>query len=365
MLTEKLTAILRRLPLPAAWLEKLGVEESPIDRGKAHKARRLYLYLPRSERNRRLTMLLITAVLLLVFVVSAVNLIDYGLDYAASQQASAQLRRENQQLKEAERQSAALMTALPTETPAPTPESTPISQPEPAQLDLAALPTATPVSRLKPLKYPANPYSIVSNRFQKLRRQNPDIIGWITIDEMLDEAVVQRDNKYYLTRDYKGYHNVNGAIFLDETCDLRTRPYSLMLYGHNMKTGLMFGGLRNYENITYYRNNPFITFDTLYEDGRYVVFSVCTVSTDADDWRYINWSWLNSTSVELRQKVINELLRFSIYSTSINVRADDQLLLLITCVDEASDRRVIAARRIRDNEGEEYLKTVVNKTRKK
>ena len=31
---------------------------------------------------------------------------------------------------------------------------------------------------------------------------------------MLDEAVVQRDNSYYLNRDYRGYHNANGAIFL-------------------------------------------------------------------------------------------------------------------------------------------------------
>ena len=30
MLTEKLTAILRRLPLPAAWLEKLGVDRVVI-----------------------------------------------------------------------------------------------------------------------------------------------------------------------------------------------------------------------------------------------------------------------------------------------------------------------------------------------
>lgn len=60
---------------------------------------------------------------------------------------------------------------------------------------------------------------------------------------------------------------MNGAIFLDESCDLSTRPYTLMLYGHNMKSGAMFGNLRNYENLTYYKNNPFIKFDTAYEDG--------------------------------------------------------------------------------------------------
>lgn len=57
--------------------------------------------------------------------------------------------------------------------------------------------------------------------------------------------MVQRDNTYYLNRDYLGYHNDNGAIFLDMGCDLTGNPKALILYGHNMKTGAMFGNLRN------------------------------------------------------------------------------------------------------------------------
>lgn len=199
----------------------------------------------------------------------------------------------------------------------------------------------------------------------KIRRQNDDIIGWLTIKDLLDEAVVQRDNQYYLDRDYRGYHNKNGAIFLEESTTLRTRPYTLMLYGHNMKTGATFGGLRNYENLTYYRNNPFVTFDTLYEDGRYVIFAVCTISTNPRNWRYVNFAHLNSSYVELRQQAIDSLFRFSDYSRQIDVQPDDQILLLITCVGEETDRRIIAARRLRDDETEEGLLRIVQRTRKK
>ena len=42
----------------------------------------------------------------------------------------------------------------------------------------------------------------------------------------------------------------------------------------------------------------------------------------------------------------------------------DQLLLLITCVDDQDERRVVAARRIREDETEDGLQRSVNRTRK-
>lgn len=301
------------------------------------------------------------AALVAVFAFSAIQLVSYGLDYAEAMRASAALRQAY--YDPAEEISSA--SPAPTESPTSAPTETPV---ETAASLLAAgspTPTVTPNQRLAQMKYPGNPYNIISSRFQKLRRQNVDIIGWLTIEEMIDEAVVQRDNEYYLDRDYQGYHNVNGAIFLDENCDLRTRPYTLMLYGHNMKSGLMFGGLRNYENPTYYHNNPFITFDTAYENGRYVVFSVATISLDAADWRYVNLSWLISSSVSLRSKAISSLNRFSVYKNVIDVQPEDQLLLLITCVDDPDDRRIITARRIREGETEEDLHKLVRTIRLK
>lgn len=334
--------------------------ESPIDRGKKHKRLRWYFYLPRCDRTRRIIVGAITMMLVVVFCFSAGNLIGYGLEFAASRQGSDELRRTYNEEKEQELNNPATPTVIPEATPSPTPETT-----APPEESSTPRPTATPVERLSPMAYPNNPYTIMSSRFSKIRRQNEDIIGWLTIEDLVDEAVVQRDNQYYLARDYKGYHNKNGAIFLDESTNLRTRPYTLMLYGHNMKSGLMFGGLRNYENLTYYRNNPFVTFDTVYEDGRYVIFAACTISTNVKNWRYVNWSYMNSSSVALRQQAIDSLFRFSVYGKYIDVRPDDQILLLITCVDEEEDRRVIAARRIRDDETEEELLKIVQKTRKK
>lgn len=127
-------------------------------------------------------------------------------------------------------QEAAAYTASPTPQAASAATSPPAADSSPS----TASPTATPIT-----------FKIMSPRFAKLKQQNQDIVAWLTIPEQLDIAVVQRDNTYYLNRDYLGYHNDNGAIFLDMGCDLTGNPKALILYGHNMKTGAMFGNLRN------------------------------------------------------------------------------------------------------------------------
>lgn len=339
-----------------------GPDAATVDRGHAYKRIRWYVYNPAYDRGRRQLIHIMGAVLMTIFVFSAVQLIGYGVDYASAKLASDELRHAYYDPDEM-----AVSTDVPQDTPVPEVTLAPgIAQAtEAVTQEVTAVPTSAPVQRLEPVKYPNNPYRITSERFQKLKRQNNDIVGWLSIEGMIDEAVVQRDNEYYLNRDYRGYHNVNGAIFLDENCDLRTRPYTLMLYGHNMKSGLMFGGLRNYENPTYYHNNPFITFDTAYEDGRYVVFSVATISLDPANWRFVNLSWLISSSASLRSKAISSLNRFSVYKNGIDVQPEDQLLLLVTCVDEQTDRRIITARRIRDDETEESLHKQVRTIRLK
>ena len=308
-----------------------------------------------------------------VFVLSALllglclfKLLSYAFDYVRSQRVSAELRRAYMDdigdgtaldisgiYADAPLDLDSLYAEAPTAqegetewaTDAAVPEAATVVAVGPAQIEAADAP-------LPAIPYPLNPNRTINSRFQKIRRQNNEIIGWLTLGDLLSEAVVQRDNSYYLRRDYQGYHNVNGAIFLEEHVDLSTRPYTLTLYGHNMKTGAMFGCLRNYEDIGYYRKSPFITFDTIYEEGRYVIFSIAEVSLDSRYGNYNGFFRLNTCSTAERKEIIDGLFRFSKYVCPIDVSVDDQLLLLVTCVGDDSERRVVAARRFRDGETE-------------
>ena len=308
------------------------------------KRRRLYRFRPGRYR------LIGRGVFVLCMVVLAVSLWQvgrYAVQYARTVRLSAELR--EVYLSSAEE------TSVPTGPQTPVPTARPESTAMTATATETPAATADPLGTPQPQGYPQNPYRLIGERFRKLRRQNEDIIGWLDIDGLLSEAVVQRDNTYYLRRDYRGYHNDNGAIFLDEACNLQTRPYTLTLYAHNMKSGAMFGSLRNYENIGYYRRNPFVEFDTIYEDGRYVIFSVAAVSIDVQSSRYSGFYRLETCTNLEREAIIRRLCELSEHTCMVDVNGDDQLLLLVTCVGDSDERRIVAARRLRESETEDEL----------
>ena len=226
-------------------------------------------------------------------------------------------------------------------------------------------PTQSPIPKLDALPYPDNENNQVNSRFKALQRENKDIVGWLNIDRLVDEPVMQRDNVYYLDHDVNGKLNVNGSIFLDASADLSTRPYSLVVYGHNMKSGAMFGSLRNFENITYYHRSPFITLDTMYEDGRYVIFAVGTINVEQEGEDFVDFFDLYSTAVEGRRNTIDTMKECSVHTCTVDVNPDDQLLVLVTCVEDDNERRIVAARRVRDDETESALRKVVQQSRKK
>ena len=301
-----------------------------------------------SPAMRKRILMLCALACVLIMVISGGQIVSYYSDYFSAEQASDELRAAYYEQMEEE------SAVPPTPTPTPTPALTATLAPEDTPV-----PTATPKVLLEAVKYPNNPFSTVRSRFKTIKRQNSDIIGWLKIDGFLDEAVVQRDNSYYLARDYRGYHNSNGALFLDEECDLSTRPYTLMIYGHNMKTGAMFGCLRNYVYLYFYKENPFITFDSAYEDGRYVIVAVGNISTDVNHWTFVNFASLLSNRISQREAALKTLMNRSIFGHDIEVTAEDQLLILLTCVGDETERRVVVARRVREHESEEDLQRLV------
>lgn len=323
-------------------------DRETVHRSRRHKRIRRYAFRAAGGRDWRRTALAALMCAMLAF--SVWQLVCYAADYAAARRTAEQLR--------GMYYDTTAQTAEPSAAPAQ-----PISPQQSADTAApagTASATATPriPDVLRAVRYPDNPHMQVSERFARLREEYGDVVGWLTIEGMLDEAVVQRDNIYYMTRDFRGRSNVNGALFLDEFVRLETRPYTLTIYGHNMRTGAMFGSLRKYEELEYYRTRPFITFNTMYEEGRYVVFAVARVSVDAQDERFFDLDSLDSRAPRRRSEAIRALQQRSGLVVGVDVQVEDQLLLLVTCVDEETDRRIVAARRLRPGETEQELRTL-------
>lgn len=243
--------------------------------------------------------------------------------------------------------------ALLLETPVPSPSSS------------AALPTAAPAATVLPAAAdtvtiaPLAPKETpqVLARYQKLAEKNGDTVGWLKVNCIaeIDFAVVQRDNSFYMTRDFSGQLNMNGTPFLDESCLISPRDDNLLIYAHNMKNGQMFGKLRQMNSWEKLSANPFVLFDTLYETGVYVPLAMfpCSVVPATDYFRfYIR----NFSSEKQFNEFIQRARELSEISLNVDAQYGDKLLTLATCYDEAHQQRyVVLLRALRADETQEQL----------
>ena len=165
-------------------------------------------------------------------------------------------------------------------------------------------------------------------------------------------------NKCHMDGDDLWLEYVN-AKTLEETIDLRTAPRTLILYGHNMKSGAMFACLRRYEDPAFYRANPFIRVDTLYEDGLYVVVAAAVISGKEGTGAWVDLSRLCSSTTAWRREEIEKLMALSVFTRTVDAEPGDRLLLLITCAGDGDERRVVLARMLRRGETEADMARLV------
>lgn len=182
--------------------------------------------------------------------------------------------------------------------------------------------------------------------------QNQDMVGWLSISGTpIDYPVLQSEVRdYYLRRDFYGNKNANGQLILDSACDPWTPSYNLVISGHNMKSGKMFGTLANYASKSYWAKHKTFTYDSLMREGTYVVFAAfysADYDVDEEGFRY---------NADIRYKLdadmwLEEVRRNQVYDTGIDVEFGDEIITLTTCLYQRENGRfVVVARRVRDGE---------------
>jgi len=194
---------------------------------------------------------------------------------------------------------------------------------------------------------------------EALYQDNRDLIGWLRMEGILDLPVVYKDNEYYLKRDFYKNKSASGTLFLDENHPFRENAQNLLLHGHNMKDGTMFGRLVQYEtNLQFLKNNPFIQYSTLWKKEQYVIFAVLHVSLDMHSPDFFNYYTHHKFSSDKQfESYVRSLQNRSVYSIPVDVEPSDALLSLSTCLDD--DRLVIIARRLREGESKSELRHLV------
>ncbi|MCI8967345.1 MAG: class B sortase [Lachnospiraceae bacterium] len=183
-----------------------------------------------------------------------------------------------------------------------------------------------------------------------VHQKNQRLIGWVKIDDtIVDYPVMQTvNNEYYLDHNFNQEEDRNGCIFMDYQCDVIRGCDNIILYGHHMKSGKMFGTLNKYSKESYYEEHPVIQFDTIYEKGTYQVMYVFRSKVySEEDVTFKYYQFINAASEKEFNSAMNEMAALSLYDTGVTASYGDQLLTLSTCdYQENKGRFVVVAKKI-------------------
>lgn len=180
--------------------------------------------------------------------------------------------------------------------------------------------------------------------------------------EIIEYVTQTRDNDFYLTHNAYGGDDVNGAAFFDARCSFFPQDDQIIIHGHNMRGGAVFGRLNNYRDISYLQNHPLITLKTLKGTDYYVPYAITDVNVDPEAGNYfleVVWKF----DPESFADYTGYLKEKSYYSIPVDVEFGDRLLTLSTCSYVYSDSRlVICARKLRNGETPEEMSTLVKQS---
>ncbi len=202
---------------------------------------------------------------------------------------------------------------------------------------------------------------------KKLLEINNDVVGYINIpDTDISYPVVQRrtddGNNYYIDKNINGEQADAGSIFLDnrnyfdyivDGVKALENSHNLIVYGHEMKDGSMFGTLKYYKDQEgYYSEHPIIEFSSNYETYKYKIFAYFMVDAeDTTDTQFDCWNTLNFESEDQFYEYVNNVKKRSFEFNDVDVRYGDQLLTLQTCHSMFPTARFyVMARLVREGE---------------
>ena len=173
--------------------------------------------------------------------------------------------------------------------------------------------------------------------FEPIQKELPDAVGWIRIDGTTVNYPIMygTDNEFYLKHLPDGNKNVRGSIFIDYRNAPDFSQPNTLVYGHRMKSGAMFGILRNYSSQSFYGKHPTVSIFTPEGDYEVVLFAGYAL----DQMREIPPMGFNDA--EDLGKYVQDAKRRSIFKSDVEVSFDDRLVSLCTCDYSVKNGRLV------------------------
>lgn len=279
------------------------------------------------------------AVLCTVFVVSGFflvrDLVQAGREKEVNQSLIEQVHQAREEVKAVQSAAPAPSAPLPSLNGAQSPEPTPNGE-EPPE----------PAVSVKP--EPVYAESGLLLQYDALWQQNNDMAGWLWIEGTDIEYPVMYtpdEPERYLHTDFFGKYAAGGCLFIGEGGG--PDAAHIIVYGHHMKNGTMFGSLRKFSSAEYAAEHSVIHLDTLTEEREYEVVTAFYSRVYAVDevgvFRYYQYTDLSDE--KNFNSYVNQMWRSALYKTGAEPEFGKRLLVLSTCSYHRDNGRFVVVAR--------------------
>lgn len=203
-----------------------------------------------------------------------------------------------------------------------------------------------------------NANAAVPNPYTDSFLANEDMTAWLVVPGTnIDYPVMWTpwDENYYLYRDFDKKDNANGSLILDTDSSLDPLTTNLIIHGHNMKSGAMFGNLTDFEDEDYYKDHNQIILYTKECQKNYEIIAVfrSQVYKKTDDV-FKFYKFFQANTEEEFNDFYDNIKDLSIYDTGVTAKFGDNFITLSTCVYHVTNGRfVVVAKEV--DPGDIYL----------
>lgn len=181
---------------------------------------------------------------------------------------------------------------------------------------------------------------------------NQDMVAWLNISgTTIDYPVMQTigDEEYYLYRNFDGEKDKNGSLLLDTDSDLNQLGSNLIIHGHNMRSGAMFGSLDEYRESSYGKKHNRMYLYTREEEREYeliAVFRSKVFEQEEEAFKY--YQYFGGRDDESFEEFYQNIKKMSIYDTEVTAKSGDEFLTLSTCSYHTKNGRfVVVGKRVK------------------
>ena len=175
----------------------------------------------------------------------------------------------------------------------------------------------------------------VPNPYRDSFLANDDMAAWLEIPgTVIDYPVLwtPRDENYYLRRGFDGKSDQNGCLILDTDSSLDPLTTNLIIHGHNMRSGTMFGTLSDYAEEDFYKEHKQMTLYTKECQRNYEVLAVFRSEVfKKTDTVFKFYKFFQADTREEFDDFYQNIKAMSLYDTGVTAEFGDHFLTLSTC----------------------------------